>query len=51
VPSRFRAQARGFALGSGNSIPDYVPVDGYLAMIRAGQALRTEESTFVSPLS
>jgi len=25
----------GFALGSGNSIPDYVPVENYLAMIRA----------------
>jgi uroporphyrinogen decarboxylase len=25
----------GYALGSGNSIPDYVPVDNYLAMLRA----------------
>lgn len=25
----------GFAFGSGNSIPDYVPVDGYLAMVGA----------------
>lgn len=25
----------GFALGSGNSIPDYVPVEGYLSMIEA----------------
>ncbi|MDP2792322.1 MAG: uroporphyrinogen decarboxylase family protein, partial [Rectinemataceae bacterium] len=25
----------GFAFGSGNSIPDYVPVEGYLAMVRA----------------
>lgn len=40
---RYRAMARGYALGSGNSIPDYVPVDNYLAMIRAAQALRTEE--------
>lgn len=40
---RFRALAQGFALGSGNSIPDYVPVEGYLAMVRAGQALRAEE--------
>jgi uroporphyrinogen decarboxylase len=37
---RYRALARGYALGSGNSIPDYVPVEGYLAMVRAGQALR-----------
>ncbi len=40
---RFRAQGRGYALGSGNSIPDYVPVEGYLAMIRAAEALRAEE--------
>ncbi len=40
---RFRAQAQGYALGSGNSIPDYVPVEGYLAMIRAAQQLRAEE--------
>jgi uroporphyrinogen decarboxylase len=25
----------GFALASGNSIPDYVPVEGYLAMVNA----------------
>ncbi|MCU0519714.1 MAG: uroporphyrinogen decarboxylase family protein [Anaerolineae bacterium] len=40
---RFRSQARGYALGSGNSIPDYVPVEGYMAMIRAAEALRAEE--------
>ena len=42
---RFRSQARGYALGSGNSIPDYVPVDGYLAMVRAAQQIRAEETT------
>jgi uroporphyrinogen decarboxylase len=41
---RFRANARGYALGSGNSIPAYVPIEGYLAMVRAAQALRDEES-------
>jgi uroporphyrinogen decarboxylase len=41
--SRFRAAARGYALGSGNSIPDYVPVDGYLAMIEAAQKIRATE--------
>jgi uroporphyrinogen decarboxylase len=41
---RFRAAARGYALGSGNSIPDYVPVEGYLAMIKAAQRIRAEES-------
>ncbi len=40
---RFRQHARGYALGSGNSIPDYVPVEGYLAMVEAAQCLRAEE--------
>jgi uroporphyrinogen decarboxylase len=40
---RFRAAARGYALGSGNSIPDYVPVDGYLAMIEAARRIRAAE--------
>lgn len=25
----------GYALGTGNSVPDYVPVENYLAMIAA----------------
>ncbi len=41
--SRFRASAAGYALGSGNSIPDYVPPENYLAMIRAAQAIRAKE--------
>ena len=41
---RFRNQAQGYALGSGNSIPDYVPVEGYLAMVRAAQQIRQNES-------
>ena len=28
---------KGYALGSGNSIPDFVPAENYLAMIRAAQ--------------
>lgn len=32
----------GFALGSGNSIPDYVPVEGYLAMVEAADEFRLE---------
>lgn len=32
----------GFALGSGNSIPDYVPPEGYLAMIECARRLRGE---------
>jgi uroporphyrinogen decarboxylase len=30
----------GFALGSGNSIPDYVPFENHLAMIRAAVDFR-----------
>lgn len=40
---RFRAAARGYALGSGNSIPDYVPVEGYLAMIEGARKIRQSE--------
>ena len=39
----YRNTAHGYALGSGNSIPDFIPVDNYLAMIRAAQAIRSEE--------
>ncbi len=37
---RFRRLAKGYALGSGNSIPDYVPFENYLSMVRAAQQLR-----------
>lgn len=40
---KFRGMAKGYALGSGNSIPDYVPVDGYLTMIEAAQKIRSLE--------
>ena len=30
----------GFAFGSGNSIPDYVPTEGYLSMNRAVRRIR-----------
>ena len=39
----YRKMAKGFALGSGNSIPEYVPVDGYMAMIQAAQFIRETE--------
>jgi uroporphyrinogen decarboxylase len=41
---RFRRAARGYALGSGNSIPEYVPAEGYLAMIEAAQRIRAAEA-------
>ncbi|WP_105614635.1 uroporphyrinogen decarboxylase family protein [Vallitalea okinawensis] len=33
---------KGFAFGSGNSIPEYIPVEGYLAMIEAAREARGE---------
>ena len=41
--ARFRKTARGYALGSGNSIPDFVPVDNYRAMIEAAKKIRERE--------
>lgn len=41
--TRFRKKAKGYALGSGNSIPEYVPVEGYLAMIEAAHKIRNNE--------
>jgi uroporphyrinogen decarboxylase len=41
--TEYRNTAQGYALGSGNSIPDYVPVENYLAMVRAAQELRQIE--------
>ncbi len=35
-----RTAPGGFALGTGNSVPEYVPVEGYMAMIRAALDLR-----------
>jgi uroporphyrinogen decarboxylase len=37
----------GFALGSGNSIPDYVPVEGFLAMNRAANEFRCSQMRVV----
>ena len=40
----FRQKANGYGLGSGNSIPEYVPVDNYLAMIEAAKEIRRRNS-------
>lgn len=40
---RFRAAACGYALGSGNSITDYMPVENYLAMVESAQRIRAED--------
>jgi uroporphyrinogen decarboxylase len=41
--TRFRSKAKGFGLGSGNSIPQYVPVEGFLAMVEAAKEIRRRE--------
>ena len=42
--TRFRNRARGYGIGSGNSIPEYVPVEGFMAMIDAVKEIRSRES-------
>ena len=42
--SNFRRSAKGYGLGSGNSIAGYVPVDGFKAMIDAAREIRRAES-------
>jgi hypothetical protein len=36
----YRSRANGYGLGSGNSIPGYVPVEGFLAMVNAVAEIR-----------
>jgi len=35
IKHRVQKQIEGYGLGSGNSIPGYVPVEGFTAMINA----------------
>ena len=37
---RYRNMAKGYGVGSGNSIPDYIPVEGFQAMIDAVKEIR-----------
>jgi len=39
----YRERAKGYGLGSGNSIPGYIPVDGFMAMIEATKEIRRRE--------
>jgi len=39
----FRAAANGYGLGSGNSIPGYAKVEGFMAMVDAVKAFRMDE--------
>ena len=41
--ARFRSMAKGYGLGSGNSIPDYMAVDGFMAMVDAVNRIRENE--------
>jgi hypothetical protein len=41
---KFRSMTKGYGAGSGNSIPDYMSVDGFMGMVDAVYAIRREES-------
>lgn len=41
--TRLRTSAKGWGMGSGNSIPGYVPVEGFLGMIHATSEIRKRE--------
>ena len=43
--TKYRSKAKGWGLGSGNSIPEYVPVEGFMGMIDAAKELRRGEKT------
>jgi len=40
----YRRKTKGWGLGTGNSIPEYVPVDGYMGMIHAAEEIRKQEN-------
>jgi len=41
--TRFRRLGKGYGLGTGNSIPGYVPVEGFMALVEAAKTIRREE--------
>ena len=43
--TKFRNIANGYGLGSGNSIADYLPVEGFMAMIDATKTIRKNENS------
>jgi uroporphyrinogen decarboxylase len=43
--TRYRSMAKGYGLGSGNSIPDYASVDGFMAMVDAVKEIRRREKS------
>jgi uroporphyrinogen decarboxylase len=40
----YRNKAKGYGIGSGNSIPEYIPTEGFLAMIDAVKEIRRRET-------
>jgi len=42
----YRQSAKGYGLGSGNSIPGYIPVEGFQAMVEGVKEIRRREKTF-----
>ena len=42
--ARFRGLSKGYGLGTGNSIPGYVPVEGFMAMVAAAKEIRRMET-------
>ncbi len=41
---QYYSSARGFALGTGNSVPEYVPAENYLAMLEGAEIFRSQQS-------
>ena len=37
--------AKGYGLGTGNSVPDYMAVEGYTAMVDAAKEIRRRENS------
>jgi hypothetical protein len=44
IPTAATEGARMQGIGSGNSIPEYVPVEGFMAMIDAVKEIRSREA-------
>ena len=40
---RYRERCRGYALGTGHSIPEYVPPENYLALLEVSEEIRQKE--------
>jgi len=42
--AKFRSMTKGYGTGSGNSIPDYMSIDGFMGMVDAVFAIREEKN-------